>query len=279
MGGSLSRNLSVGFLYSLPKSLVLDDFSIEMNMGDYLLMRYPTFYLHQFTGNAAWHGEHFHAGLNLHNQVYYLGDTAFLRTFERIRQSKYVLRPEFGLLFDSERYGAGITVTPQQNAKWDLKYAVYDTVLPLTIGTGISYKLDTATLTADLEYQNTEGVSDSFSDRWTIKAGFEKKVRKFTYRLGYMSHPQVWNGYYRLPVNTTANADTSLWWDDVEPGGYVKKNSQHFLSLGFSWHHRDGNINLALLQEVAGRMPVTQINVSLSLYLDAFRRKNFLFFE
>lgn len=281
-GGSLGRNVSAGFLYSLPKTVVMDNFSVPMNLGDYLLMRYPTFNLHQITANAAWHSGNLHVGLNLHNQVYYLSDIAFLRTFERIRQGKYFLRPEFGLLFSSESYNAGITVTPQQNAEWDLKYAVYDTVLPLTIGAGIAYKGDFATLTADLEYQNTNAISDGFNDRYAVKAGFEKRVRKFTYRLGYMLHPEVWHGNYKLPVNTTANADTSLWWDDevaVPLGGYIGKNTQHFLSVGFSWHHRDGSINLALLQEVAGRMPLTQINLSLSLYLDAFRRKNFLFFE
>jgi len=156
---------------------------------------------------------------------------------------------------------------------------VYDTKLPLSISVGASYQLSGTVFTADLEYENCSALDNAFQDRYTIKAGVEKNIRRFTYRLGYLSHPEVWHGDYQLPENTTANADTSLWWDNVALGGSIKKNGQHFLSAGVTWHHRDGNINLAVLQDVAGREPMTQVNLSLSLYLSAFRRKGFLYFE
>ncbi len=279
IGGNLGRGFSGALIYSLPKTLVMDDFSVEMNMGDYLLMRYPTFNLHQITASAGWHLERLHLGLNLHNQFYYLSDVIFLRTFERIRQAEYILRPQLGLLYTAPSYTAGLSITPEQSANWDLKYAVYDTKLPLSISVGASYQLSGTVFTADLEYENCSALDNAFQDRYTIKAGVEKNIRRFTYRLGYLSHPEVWHGDYQLPENTTANADTSLWWDNVALGGSIKKNGQHFLSAGVTWHHRDGNINLAVLQDVAGREPMTQVNLSLSLYLSAFRRKGFLYFE
>ena len=56
-------------------------------------------FLNQLTANAAWHKDNFHVGLNLHNQIYHLGDVTFLRSFERIISDKYVLRPQLGLLY------------------------------------------------------------------------------------------------------------------------------------------------------------------------------------
>ncbi len=273
-GGNLARNITGALIYSLPKSMQLDDFSVEMNMGYYVLTRYPTFNLHQVTANAAWHGDNLHVGLSLHNQVYYLSDIIFLRTFDRMRVGKYILRPQLGLLYTGDNFNAGLSVTPQQDASWDLRYVSYDTKLPLDMVVGGAYKVNNGQYTAEVEYEQTSAISGEFSDRWTVRVGAEKTVRRFTYRAGYIYHPEVWHGAYKLPVNTTATADTALWWNDVAVGGYVSKNTQHLITFGTSWTHRSGKVNLAFLLDVGGQAPVAQVNASLDLYFSAFKKKN-----
>lgn len=279
VGGKLGRRLSGAFVYSLPKSITMDAFRVEMNLGNYVLVREPVYNLHQISANLGYHLDNLHLGLNLHNQFHYLGEFTVLRSFELLNDVKYLLRPQFGALYTTDMGNIGLTFSPEQAVNWDLKYVQYDTVMPMQIGTGVSIKDKNRTYIAELEWQNTSAIDTAYNDRLIVKAGFEADVRKFTYRLGYMYHPQVWEGIYRYPLNTTANADTSLWWDSVQSTGRLSKNTQHLLSAGFTWHHRDGAINLALLHDVLGKSPVTQVNASLSLYFSAFRRKGFLFFE
>ncbi|MBW6513661.1 MAG: hypothetical protein K0B87_02770 [Candidatus Syntrophosphaera sp.] len=276
-GGSISQRFTYALLYAMPKTIRVDDFSVEMNMGAYLLSRYPSFYLHQFTANAAWHTERFHVGLNLHNQIYRIGDVTFLRSFERINDSKYLLRPQLGLLYTGDSFNVGLSAIPRQNASWDLKFAQYDTHLPLNLAAGGAYKTDSSSFAAELDYEQTSTLSDKYIDRYTLKLGAETTVRKFTYRAGYIYHPEIWHGHYKLP---DAASDTlSIWWNDVLAGGKVEKNTQHILTLGMTWHGRDARINLGFLMDVAGRAPIAQVNASLDLYFSAFRKKNFLFFD
>lgn len=275
-GGTLWRDITFAGIYSLPKTLTLDDFAVEINMGDNWVSRTPVFNLHQFTGNLAWHGERLHAGLNLHGQLYYLSDVTFLRTFEKIQDTKAILRPQLGFMYTGEKINAGLSFTPEQSAKWDLKYAVYDTKLPMNIVAGAAYKKGDARFTAEVDFEQCSAISEDYSDRFTVRLGAETRVRKFTYRAGYIYHPEVWNGYYRLP--DAASDTTSIWWD-IPQGGKVGENTQHIVSVGTSWHHKEGSINLAFLMDVAGKAPVAQINLSLDLYFSAFKRKDFLYFE
>lgn len=276
-GGQIGPNFTFSLLYSMPKSIKVDYFGVEINMGAGLIMRYPTYYLHQITANAAWHKDNFHVGLNLHNQIYYLGDVTFLRSFERINNTKYVLRPQLGLLYSGETLSAGLSVVPPQNADWDLKFAQYDTVLPLNIALGGAYSKNDANFTAELDFEQCSAISDAFKDRYTIRVGAEKTIRRYTYRAGYIYHPQVWEGDFRLP---DASSDTtSIWWNAVLPVGRVGKTSQHIISLGSSWNHPDVRVNLAGLIDVAGKAPIAQVNISVDLYFSAFKRKNFLYFD
>lgn len=276
-GGKIGPNFTYGLLYSLPKSIKVDNFGVEINMGYGLIQRYPSFYLNQITANAAWHKDDFHVGLNLHNQIYQLGDVTFLRSFERIRDTKYVLRPQLGLLYSGETLSAGLSVVPQQNVDWDLKFAQYETVLPLNIAVGGAYSKNDATFTAELDYEQCSALSDAFNDRYSIRLGVEKTIRRYTYRAGYIYHPQVWNGFFNIP---DAQSDTtSIWWNAVLPMGEVGKNNQHLITIGSTWSHPDVRVNLAGLIDVAGQAPVAQVNVSVELFFSAFKRKNFLYFE
>ncbi len=276
-GGRIGPNFTYGLLYSLPKTIKVDNFGVEINMGYGLIQRYPSFYLNQITANAAWHKDDFHVGLNLHNQIYHLGDVTFLRSFERIRDTKYVLRPQLGLLYSGETLSAGLSVVPQQNVDWDLKFASYETRLPLNLALGMAYGKNDAFLTAELDFEQCSAISPAFRDRYTIHVGAEKTIRRYTYRAGYMYHPQVWVGDFLIP---DAASDTlSIWWNAVLPQGQVGKNNQHILTLGSSWSHPDVRVNLAGLIDVARQAPVAQVSFSVDLFFSAFKRKNFLYFD
>ena len=279
-GGKLGGDFSGALLYSNPKSISVDDFQVPMNFGYYVYRFITTFNLQQITANLGWHKGNWNLGLNLHNQIYYVDEPVILGSFEKQRDYKYFLRPQLGVLYSTDILGAGITFTPSTNADWDLKFVQYDSVLPLQLTLGGAVKFNDNCLAADLDYENTAAISDQFSDRLRVKLGWEKTVRRFTYRLGYINSPEVWSGTYRLPEGSydIASGD-SVWWNPLSRTGVVSENNQHLLTGGVTWKHRDIEINLSGLMDVGGKAELAHVGVSIDLYFSAFKKKGFLYFD
>lgn len=273
LGFPISNTLSGTVIYSQPKSLYLDSFSFEMHGGAYWLMRYPKYYLHQFSGNLAYHSQNLHLGVSLHNQLHVLDDVPLIRSFERISDTKYIPRVEIGALYTGESGNIGLSFIPPSDANWDLKYKQYDSLLPLKMSVGTSFFENSRTWLLDLDYEQYSALHSEFKDRLRIKAGFEIERRNTTYRLGYCFSPEVYHGDYSILLNTTANADTSNVWDDVPLIMGVDTNTQHFLSAGLSYQHKIGSINIGLMQSLVGKAPLTQISLGLSIFLDVLRKQ------
>ena len=280
LGFSLSDKIAAGITYSNPKSIILDDFSIEINQGNDLVTRYPTYYLHQVSASLAYHPlPKLHLGLNLHNQLHFLDDVLFLRSYERIRDYKYTLRMQPGVILGDQQLGIGLSATLPTPVKWKLKYADYDTELPLEVSAGAHYAFDVYRLAGDVRYRQDSKISDQFEDHLSLHLGAERRFANNVYRLGYFYSSDVFSGIVKIPLNTTALADTSIFWDDVSQEVPIKDTSQHFLSIGFSHLFRDGSVNLSAMHSFIGEYRQTQVNLSLSLYLSSFKRKDFLYYE
>lgn len=276
----VGSKLATAVMYSNPKSLVLDDFSILINQGGDLVTRYPKYYLHQFSGMANYQIlDELNLGLALHNQIHYLDDTIFIRTYDRVREYKYALRVQPGILYHTKAVAAGASLTLPANLDWDLTYARYDTVLPLEFSAGVSYVKDRYRFASDFRYSQDSAIDDNYKDRYSIHLGGERRDGNKVLRAGYFYKSNVWDGQVLLPLNTSAHADSSIFWDDVARTLPVKDNSQHFISLGFAYFFRDGSLNLSGLSSVGSEYKTTQINLSLSLFLNSFKRKDFLKFE
>lgn len=276
----LGSKLAAAVSYNNPKSIILDDFSIEINQGADLVTRYPTYYLHQLSASLAYHPiPKLHLGLSLHNQLHYLDDLLFLRSYDRIREYNYSLRVQPGIIFTAEHWGAGLTATLPTSVDWELKYAQYSAQLPLEVALGTHYSFDHYRVAADLHFRNDAAIVDDFKDHVSVHLGAEKRVLNNIYRFGYFYSSDVFSGIITLPVNTTAQADTSIFWNDVSPTLPISDTSQHFVSLGFGHHFRDGSINVSLMHALVGEYRQTQLNLSLNLYLSSFRRKDFLRYE
>lgn len=278
IGGKLGARFSGSLIYSQPSAMMLDDWSIEMNQGAYLLQRYPKYYLHQITASAGYHLDNLHFGLSLHNQMHYMDDVPFMRTFERIDDLKYVLRVEPGIMFTGDSGNVGLAFTPPVKTTWDLKYAEYETILPLKVAIGTAFKHGPRTFLLDLDWEQFSAIHRDYADRLRVKAGFEFTKKNVNYRLGYIYSPQVFEGMYNIPFNTTAEADSSVAWNDVVSVSTVEANSQHLLTAGFTFSHKYGTINGSVIQCVSPDAPVTQIGLALSFYLDALKSKDFLRF-
>ena len=276
----IGNKIAAAIIYSNPKSLVLDDFSIIINQGGDLVTRYPKYYLHQASGMANYQLlDQLNLGLSLHNQIHYLDDVLFFKTFDRVREYKYALRVQPGLLYHTKDLAAGLSLTLPTSLDWDLKYAQYDTVLPLEASVGLSYTKDRYRFATDVKYSQDSVIDDNFKDRYSIHLGGERRDANKILRAGYFYKSNVWDGRVLLPVNTSAQADSSIWWDDVAQTLPLEDNSQHFISVGFGYFFRGGNINLSGLTAVASEFKSTQINLSLSLFLSSFNRKDFFKFE
>jgi len=278
VGGKLGGKFTGAVIYSQPAALMMDDWSIEMNQGAYLLQRYPKYYLHQITASVGYHLSSLHFGLSVHNQFHYMDDVPFMRTFERIEDIKYIPRFEPGILLVGDSGNVGMSVTPPVKTTWDLKYAEYETILPLKVAIGTALKHGPRTFLLDLDWEQFSVIHRDYADRLRVKVGFEYKHKKIDYRLGYIYAPQVYEGYYNIPVNTSAEADSSNAWDGVVTFTTVDPNTQHLLSAGFTYNHKYGTISGSVIQSVSKDTPLTQIGLALSFYLEAFKSKDFLRF-
>ncbi|NLO11255.1 MAG: hypothetical protein GX122_02410 [Candidatus Cloacimonetes bacterium] len=275
-GGPLENRflpgMNWGVAYSLPKSIVLDAFVVPMNFGAYEMVRYPIYNQHQLTANLGWHRGDWNVGVNLHNQIHYISDFTVLRTFEHIREYKYLLRPELGVLWTNPQLNVGLSITPPSRLDWKLKYLDFDTTMPTELTAGIAIKNANQRYIVDAQWENASAVHEDYKDRFSLKAGFESDVRSFTYRVGYLYRPEIWHGSYNLPINTTADADTALWWNYIPTSGSVSENGQHLVSAGISWAFKYGVINVGGMIGL-GQPDMAQVSASLGLYTDYFRRK------
>jgi hypothetical protein len=279
LNGKLSDNISAGLVYSMPKSIYLDDFSVIINQGAGIVQRFPSYYQVQLTANAAYHKAPWHLGLNLHNQLHLIDDPIFLHTFERIRSYRYALRFQPGIIYAGNKLSAGISAMPPSKFTWDLTFAEYDVLQPWWINGGISIADGKARYLVDAEFEQFSEVSTEFKDRLIVKAGYEIDLGRFIYRLGYLYTPEVYSGVIRLPSNPNASTSSSFWWGTVPGNLMIESNEQHFVSGGFSYFHKHGAVNMSVMQVIAGEVKQFQFDLSLSFYLSSLRRKGFLNFD
>ena len=265
-----------GLIYNVPKSISLNDFSFYINQGQDFVQRFPTYYLHQLTANVNYHQAPFHVGLNLHNQLHYYDDPIFLRCYDRIRDYQYSYRLQPGLIYELGKAKLGLSLMPPSKYNWDMKYGVYDALAPFWLSGGMYVANRKYAGLLDAEWENTAAINDRFKDRFSLKLGAEKFNGAMTYRIGYHYISNVYKGYIRLDSDV-ASPDTSLFWSDVPDSLYIKDNGQHSVSIGLSYRHRSGSIDLAAMQTVVADTPKTQINLSLSFYLSTFTRKKSLY--
>ncbi|HNW24263.1 MAG TPA: hypothetical protein PLE33_02215 [Candidatus Cloacimonas sp.] len=264
-----------GMLYNVPKSITLEDFSFFINQGADIIQRFPTYSLHQATALIALHSGPLHLGLDLHNQLHYIDDPIYLRTYERIRKSKYCLRLQPGIIYQLGPANIGFSMMPETKFNWNLKYANYDFLMPLWLTGGIGINKSDYTFAAEAEWEQTSEICDDFDDHYTLKAGFEKIKGKTTYRLGYLFSSNVYSGMIHLGQNTV-NPDTINAWNSVPTAVFIEDNAQHSVTAGLSYRHKNGTLNFALMQVIMGDVKKTQINLSLSLYLSSiFRNKEY----
>ena len=275
VGGKLGPKLSGSLIYSQPKALYMDGYTIALLNNTYEIDRVPKYYLHQFTANMGYHISNLHLGLSLHNQVHFLDDVPIMQTFDRLKDYKYVLRVEPGVLYESERGAIGLTVTPPSNVDWDLKYVEYDTLLPLKVGIGTLVRDGNKSFMVDLDYEQFSAVHAEFNDRLRVRAGAEYKRKSIQYRLGYLYSPEVFKGKFNIPFNT-ASVDSSDAWSGIPTVSTITSNTQHIVTLGASINHKYGYVTMAVMQDVAGNAPFTQISLALNFDLEAFRSKDFL---
>jgi len=276
---SLSPKVAAAIIYSNPKSIVLDDFSVVINQGADMVTRYPKYYLHQLTASVRYRiTDDFNLGLSVHNQLHYLDDVIFLRTYDRVRDYRYAVRFQPGLHYQYGDLGLGLSATLPTKIDWDLTYADYDTQLPLELSAGLSYSKDIYRFSTDFRFSQDSAIDDIFEDNFSIHLGAERRDGNKILRAGYFYSSDVFSGQVLLPIDHDSQ-DESIFWEDVSPTMYVADNAQHFLSVGFGYLFRDGSLNLSAMSTVASESNCTQIILSLSLYTSSFKRKDFLRFE
>jgi len=274
--GNLGKGFSGGIMYNVIKSISLNDYSFYINMGEDFVQRFPSYNLNQVTANLCYHQNNLHVGLNLHNQIHYTDDPIFMRSYDRVRDYQYSYRIQPGIIYSLGAAKLGLTLMPPTKFNWDLKYTTYDALAPLWLSTGVSLSNPQYTGLLDAEWEQTSAIDSHFKDRFTVKVGGERHYGTITYRLGYHYTSNVYDGYIRLASNE-AQPDTSIFWNFVPDSLYVKNNSQHSITVGLSYYHRSGSINIGAMQTVVADVPKTQISLSLSFYLSTFTRKKQLY--
>lgn len=279
MSAKLRSNIYGGLSYSMPKSILQDDFHIVMNQGAYWFVRYPSYNLHQFTATANVDLGKFNLGLNVLQQLHHFQDIAVLKSFENMDFIFNATRFQPGVLYQTGGLTAGLTYLPQTNIDMDIRYADYQVTLPSKTNAGITFKQGSKAYYAEAELEQCSQMSSSFDDRFTFKAGYETRVRNTTYRAGFVIMPGVFTGSYLLPMNSTEHADTSLVWIDVPVGGDIDQTDQFLATGGFTYHFKGGELSLALMQDFGGNVNTTRFMTSLGFETNTLKKKKFLIFD
>jgi hypothetical protein len=278
--GKVYKGLQGAISYNVPKSLVYDNFTVNILQGNDEVVRYPTYYLHQFTATLAGSLGNWRLGLNLQNQLHQFKDITVFQTFDRVDETYYVLRLQPGVLYSMDKLKIGATILPPATRKMDIKYAVYDVTLPLQASTGVSYEFGLYNkISADVQWEQFSAMTDAFKDRLTLRAGFEKRINNFTYRAGVNSIPGIYKGAYRLPIRPTVNAEELQWWQNVDKGGIIGDTDQLNISIGFTFHFKGGKLAMGLMQDALGNVPATQVSMALGFNLETLKGKKFLIFD
>ncbi|MDD5535560.1 MAG: hypothetical protein PHS36_00025 [Candidatus Cloacimonetes bacterium] len=270
----LGKKMLLSTMYSNPKSIDLQDFIIEINQGADLVQRSPKYNLHQFSLLANYRVLYsLSVGMAAHYQLHNFDDPIFLRTYDRVTKSTPALRLQPGILLQRGPVMAGVSAVLPTDIDVDLRYARYYYTLPLELSAGLSYTKGMYRLSGDFGYINDSAVDDRFNDRYSLHMGAEKHSENRIFRAGYMFRSNVWDGEIMLPENTAANADSSMFWDDVPTSMLIKDGAQHFLTAGITYLFKHGQIDASIMHCIVGENRQTQVNIGLGVKLSTFFAK------
>jgi len=273
ISGRFYKGLHGAISYNVPKSLVYDNFAIETMQGNDEIIRYPAYYLHQFTTTVAGSIGDFRLGLNLQQQIHHFKDILVIYSFDRIDKAFYVFRVQPGVFYKKGSFRFGASFMPESQKKMDIRYRVYNVKLPMKFAAGMAYLFNSNGLFLETEWEQFSRMSSAFEDRLTLKAGIEKRVRNITYRAGVVSAPGVFEGAYKLPVYETENPGATYNWQAISQGAYLDKSDQLFVTIGFTHYFKGGELTLGLGKDFMSDVPVTQFASALSFNLETLKGK------
>ncbi len=279
LSGRLCGSLQGAVSYNVPKSVVYDDFTVEIAQGAGIVTRYPSYYLHQITATLADRIGPVRIGLNLHSQLHQFRDVTVFQTFERIDKTWYVFRVQPGVFYRGDKVRLGAAFQFPAKRRMDIGYEMYEVTLPWKLNAGVTYEFLNNKLLAEAEWEQCSAMAAEFEDRLSLKAGLEKRIRNVTYRIGLASFPGVFEGAYRLPVRETTDAEQLLWWSSVDRGGLIEDTGQLYGTLGFTYHLKGGKLALGVMRDLLDNVPTTRVSMALGFDLEAFKGKKFLIFD
>ncbi|MCB5233695.1 MAG: hypothetical protein LHW60_00405 [Candidatus Cloacimonetes bacterium] len=272
IGMPLSSKMHLALCYSNPQSIVLKDYTIEINQGGQLIARQPNYELHQASIMANYlPSENLSFGLGVHNQLHRIRDSIFRHDFHRDDHNMYALRIQPGMLYERGNFAFGLSALLPWKINWELRHVDYQQVLPWEIKTGVSYEKGQNRAALDLGYRNYKAENELFKDEMSLGLGLERRDDNRIYRLGYMYKSGVWSGTILLPIHSNLDDVGDIWeWQETMT---ILSDEQHYLSAGVEYLFKDGSLNLSILQAAFGEVYTTHLQMGLNLRLSVFTRK------
>lgn len=272
LGMPLSSKMHLALCYSNPQSIVLNDYTIEINQGGEIINRQPKYELHQASIMANYLlSESFSIGLGVHNQIHRIGDSIFLHDFHRDSHDKYALRVQPGMLYEKGGLGFGLSAMLPWKIDWDMRHVDYEQILPWEIKGGISYEKGMNRAALDIGYRNFKAENEIFKDELSLGLGLERRDGNRVYRLGYMYKSDIWSGTILFPIHSNLDDVGDIW--DWHESIQILPDEQHHLSAGIEYLFKDGSINASILQAAFGEIYTTHLQLGLNLRLSVFTRK------
>lgn len=258
--------------YSNPQSIVLRDYTIQINQGGEIINRQPSYNMHRLSLMANKQlGSSFSLGLSLHNQWHQIRDSIFRYDFHRDSHDEYVLRIQPGFLYHKNDLGIGLSATLPAQIEWKMRHVEYTQQLPLELKGGASKLFGDNLLALDIGYRNFEAENEAFNDELTLGLGFEKHVHNRIYRLGYMYKSGVWDGTIIFPIHSNLDEVGDIW--EWRESITIHPDAQHHLSAGIEYLFKDGSVNASILQAAFGEVFTTHLQLGINVRLSVFTRK------
>ncbi len=276
VGIHLTNEWSMGFIYACAQTLEYNSFNRPTQSDDVMEMD-PSFSHIEFVTANSFSINEFGAGLNIIVDYYSLKDYRNYWELGRDDETCYLLRLQPGVRWEKGRVSLGASYVTAVDHTFNLKYGeTYDTTIPASLTVGGAYRFNELRLLADIQQEWCSGQSSDFDDRTRMMFGIEIPKAPYTFRMGCMSVPGVYEGEYSFPGTNNSNNGMQNYEIYSPKEGYdwgnIDQSDQLFITGGVSYAFASGALHVGAMADVLGDVPVTQLYMSFSLNLSSLKK-------
>ena len=271
-GKKLGESGNLGFSFSIPQSLDLSNYAHVSAAGE--VYDFDTSLRHfnlTASGNYSLPVEGLTLGLNATLNIINIDTERLHFNYGHDGDNVVYFSVMPGLLYKKGMLTVGATYETGSEQDFDMGFGgKYTVTLPSKIAAGVAVKTSVATLLAEMNYEKTSEMNPAFDDRTIIKVGFEKVNNNVILRAGLINMPEVYSGFYNLPMCNQSDYHTDGWSNEYNFGS-IMSNNANFLTGGITFTSKAFDLNGAFSADLEDTA-TAQFSLSTTIRYDHIKK-------